>query len=48
MQIVKERTEKQILIIWQFSIETAREKFNRHYQYANEENAKYQKTKKTN
>ena len=43
LAIVKERTEKQILINWQFSIETAREKLNRHYQKVNEENAKYQK-----
>jgi transposase len=43
LQIVKERTCKQIKIDWQFSIETAREKFNRHYQKVNEENAKYQK-----
>lgn len=43
LQIVKEREEKQILINWQFSIETAREKLNRHYKAVNEENAKYQK-----
>lgn len=44
LAIVKEREEKQILINWQFSIETAREKLNRHYKSVNEENAKYQKT----
>lgn len=43
LAIVKEREEKQILINWQFSIETAREKLNRHYRNVNEENAKYQK-----
>ena len=43
LQIVKEREEKQIKINWQFSIETAREKLNRHYQKVNIENAKYQK-----
>ena len=41
LQIVKEREEKQIKINWQFSIETAREKFNRHYQRVNVENVKY-------
>lgn len=44
LAIVKERSEKQIKINWQFSIETAREKLNRHYKQVNEENAKYQKT----
>ncbi len=44
MQIVKERSAKQIKIDWQFSIETAREKLNRHYKKVNLENAKYQKT----
>ena len=43
LAIVKEREEKEIKINWQFSIEIAREKLNRHYQQANEENAKYQK-----
>jgi hypothetical protein len=44
LQIVKERSEKQIKINWQFSIETAREKLNRHYQKVNSENVIYQKT----
>jgi len=44
LQIIKERSKKQILIEWQFSIETAREKLNRQYQKVNPENAKYQKT----
>lgn len=44
LAIVKEREEKQIEINWQFSIETAREKLNRHYQKVNEKNAKYQKS----
>ena len=44
LAIVKERSEKQIKINWQFSIETAREKLNRHYQKVNEKNAIYQKT----
>jgi hypothetical protein len=40
LQIVKERTKKQIKINWQFSLETAREKLNRHYEKVNPENAK--------
>ncbi len=44
LAIIKERSEKQIKINWQFSIETAREKLNRHYKKVNEENAKYRKT----
>jgi hypothetical protein len=43
MQIIKERSEKEIKINWQFSIETAREKLNRHYKQVNPENTKYQK-----
>ena len=44
LAIVKERSEKQVKINWQFSIETAREKLNRHYKAVNSENDKYQKT----
>jgi len=44
LAIVKEREEKEIKINWQFSIETAREKLNRHYKKVNDKNAKYQKT----
>lgn len=44
LAIVKERNEKEIKIKWQFSVETAREKLNRHYQKVNEKNAIYQKT----
>lgn len=40
LAIVKERSDKQVKIKWQFSIETAREKLNRHYQNVNEKNAK--------
>lgn len=39
--IVKERSEKQIKINWQFSIEKARKKLNRHYEKVNSENIKY-------
>jgi hypothetical protein len=44
LAIVKERSEKQILIEWQFSIEKARQKLNRHYKEVNQENEKYQET----
>lgn len=44
MAIVKEREEKAIRIDWQFSIESARSKLNRHYQKVNSDNAKYQET----
>ena len=44
LAIVKERMEKAIKIEWQFSIETAREKLNRHYKLVHAENAQYQET----
>lgn len=44
LAIVKEREEKAIKIEWQFSIESARNKLNRHYQQVNSDNAKYQQT----
>ena len=44
MAIVKEREEKAIKIDWQFSIQSARKKLNRHYQQVNADNAKYQLT----
>jgi len=44
LAIVKEREEKAIKIDWQFSIQSARNKLNRHYQQVNSENAKYQLT----
>ncbi len=40
--IIKERSEKEVKISWQFSIEPAGEKLNRHYQKVNPENDKYQ------
>ena len=40
LAIVKERSDKQVKINWQFSLETAREKLNRHYQDVHEKNAK--------
>jgi len=39
--IVKERTKKAIKINWQFSLEKARTKLNRHYQEVNPVNEKY-------
>lgn len=44
LAIVKERTEKQIKIDWQFSVEKARKKLNRHYETVNTDNSKYQET----
>lgn len=44
LEIVKEREEKGIKIDWQFSIQSARNKLNRHYQQVNSDNAKYQQT----
>jgi transposase len=42
--IIKERNEKKIKINWQFSIESARNKLNRHYQNVLPDNSKYLKT----
>jgi hypothetical protein len=44
MALVKEREEQAIKIDWQFSIESARGKLNRHYRQVNGDNARYQKT----
>lgn len=44
LAIVKERSEKAVKINWQFSIETARTKLNRHYEKVNAENLKYLET----
>lgn len=44
LAIVKEREEKRILIDWQFSIEKARKKLNRHYNAVNQENDKYKES----
>ena len=44
LAIAKERSEKAIKINWQFSIESARTKLNRHYEKVNLENKKYLKT----
>lgn len=44
LALVKERAEKKIKINWQFSIETARIRLNRHYQQVNADNSRYKKT----
>lgn len=44
LAIAKERSEKKVKIKWQFSIETARTKLNRHYKKVNLENKKYLET----
>ena len=44
MALIKEREEKAVKIEWQFSIESARGKLNRHYRQVNAENARYQRT----
>ena len=41
LAIIKERNEKKIKIDWQFSIESARDKLNRHYQNVLADNLKY-------
>lgn len=42
--LTDERNEKQITIQWQFSVETARQKLNRHYRAAHPDNIVYQRT----
>jgi hypothetical protein len=44
LALIKERTEKKIKIHWQFSIQTARSKFNSHYRAAHPDNSIYQFT----
>ena len=44
LTLVKERSEKKIKIHWQFSIETARTKLNRHYEKVQADNVKYKQT----
>lgn len=41
LAIVKEREEKAIKIDWQFSIDLARKKLNRHYEQVQKDNSKY-------
>jgi hypothetical protein len=42
MIFMNDRSQKQIKINWQFSIESARDKLNSHYSVVNEANLKYQ------
>jgi transposase len=44
LALVKERSQKKIKIDWQFSIESARNKLNRHYRHVFTDNSQYQKT----
>ena len=44
LTLLKERTEKQIKIHWQFSLTAARKKLNSHYTRVNAENDKYKET----
>jgi DDE superfamily endonuclease len=44
LAIIKDRNEKKIKINWQFSIESARNKLNRHYQNVFADNSKYEIT----
>jgi hypothetical protein len=41
--LIKERNDKQVKIDWQFSVEAARDKMNKHYQKVFAGNSKYQK-----
>ncbi len=44
LALVKERAEKKIKIDWQFSIESARNKLNRHYRQVFADNSQYKNT----
>jgi hypothetical protein len=44
LAIVKERDENAVKINWQFSIDKARKKLNRHYQQLNAQNSQYKDT----
>jgi DDE superfamily endonuclease len=44
LALVKERSQKKVKIHWQFSIESARNKLNRHYQHVFADNSQYKKT----
>lgn len=44
LALSRERNEKQVAIQWEFSVETARQKLNRHYRAAHPGNATYQRT----
>lgn len=44
LALVKERGDKKIKIHWQFSIEAARTRLNKHYERVNADNARYKQT----
>ena len=44
MALLNQRHEKRIKIHWQFTVDLARDKLNRHYRNANPANAKYRET----
>ncbi len=44
LALIKERSEKKIKIYWQFSIEAARSKMNKHYRDVFADNSIYQET----
>jgi DDE superfamily endonuclease len=44
LALIKERSQKKIKINWQFSIESARSKLNRHYQRIFADNSQYKET----
>lgn len=44
LALIKERHDKKIKITWQFSIEAARDKLNRHYQRVVADNCQYKQT----
>lgn len=44
LALLKERSEKQVKIHWQFSLTAARTKLNRHYEKTHPENCKYKET----
>jgi hypothetical protein len=44
LAIVHEREENAVKITWQFSIDKARKKLNRHYQQIHAENIRYEET----
>jgi hypothetical protein len=44
LSLIKDRDEKKIKITWQFSIESARDKLNKHYQRVYDGNLAYKIT----
>jgi DDE superfamily endonuclease len=44
LSLLEERSRKQVKITWQFSVQAARTKLNKHYTHVHPDNAKYLKT----